>query len=231
MLALVSRYFDTIANARTTAQVEAVLGELSHELGFRSGFLIEYGPEMSAARQVLDSAHDREGWWVRYLSLGLRDPIRQLQDMLASGPLIRMDESRFVSESDPMLIFVRQIDMVDCTLVPVSHDGQFVGLGGFSGKPELLDRQEAALPLIVYSLFAQIRSIRSQDNNRTGERLTPREREVMALSADGLTSQQIAAELGMSPRTVNQHVDNVSVKLGTKNRTHTVAEVIRHKLL
>ena len=42
---------------------------------------------------------------------------------------------------------------------------------------------------------------------------------------------EIAERLGMSARTVNQHVDNVADKLGTKNRTHTIAEVIRHGLL
>lgn len=40
--------------------------------------------------------------------------------------------------------------------------------------------------------------------------LTPREKEVIALSADGLTSVEIAERLGMSARTVNQHVDNVA---------------------
>ena len=53
----------------------------------------------------------------------------------------------------------------------------------------------------------------------------------MALSSEGLTSLEIAEQLGMSARTVNQHVDNVAAKLGTKNRAHTVAEVIRHRLL
>ncbi|KKC37472.1 hypothetical protein WH87_11925 [Devosia epidermidihirudinis] len=61
--------------------------------------------------------------------------------------------------------------------------------------------------------------------------LTPREREVLGLSAKGLTSQEVAERLGMSPRTVNHHVDNVAIKLGTRNRVHTVAEAIRRDLL
>jgi DNA-binding CsgD family transcriptional regulator len=35
----------------------------------------------------------------------------------------------------------------------------------------------------------------------------------------------------MSARTVNQHVDNVADKLGTRNRAHTVAEIVRRGLL
>ena len=52
----------------------------------------------------------------------------------------------------------------------------------------------------------------------------------MTLCAEGLTSDEIAMRLEMSARTVNQHTDNVASKLGTKNRTHTVAEVIRRGL-
>ena len=63
------------------------------------------------------------------------------------------------------------------------------------------------------------------------EPLTPREKEVITLSAEGHTSEDIAERLGMAARTVNQHVDNVARKLGTKNRTHTVAEAIRRNML
>ena len=52
----------------------------------------------------------------------------------------------------------------------------------------------------------------------------------MALSALGLTSQ-IARQLAISALTVNQQVDNVAGKLGTRNRAHTVAELIRRGML
>ena len=53
----------------------------------------------------------------------------------------------------------------------------------------------------------------------------------MALSSEGLTSLEIAEQLCMSARTVNQRVDNVAAKLGTKNRAQTAAEAIWHRLL
>ena len=46
-----------------------------------------------------------------------------------------------------------------------------------------------------------------------------------------MTSQEMADRLGLSSRTVNQHLDNVADKLGTKNRVHTVAEAIRRDIL
>jgi DNA-binding CsgD family transcriptional regulator len=53
--------------------------------------------------------------------------------------------------------------------------------------------------------------------------LTPREREVAALVADGRTNAQIAAQLQLSERTVEKHVSNVLSKLELSSRTGVVA--------
>ena len=49
--------------------------------------------------------------------------------------------------------------------------------------------------------------------------LTPREREVWALVAAGLTNPKIAERLGLSDNTVKFHVQHLFSKLGVKNRT------------
>ncbi|WP_326584611.1 LuxR C-terminal-related transcriptional regulator [Streptomyces sp. NBC_00481] len=48
--------------------------------------------------------------------------------------------------------------------------------------------------------------------------LTPREREVAALIAEGMSNRQIASALGRSPRTVHGHVENILAKLGFGSR-------------
>jgi DNA-binding NarL/FixJ family response regulator len=55
-----------------------------------------------------------------------------------------------------------------------------------------------------------------------GLSLTPREREVLEALARGLGNKQIAAELGVSERTVKFHVSSLFVKLGAGNRTEAV---------
>jgi LuxR family transcriptional regulator, quorum-sensing system regulator BjaR1 len=108
------------------------------------------------------------------------------------------------------------------------------GLVSFSGHPEVSKRDEVAMQLLSYALFSQLRAPVVRVNRMAGEdrpKLTPREKDVMRLSASGLTSVEIAKELGMAARTVNQHVDNVALKLGTKNRTHTIAEIVRNDML
>jgi DNA-binding NarL/FixJ family response regulator len=49
--------------------------------------------------------------------------------------------------------------------------------------------------------------------------LSDREREVLALIADGMTNRQIANRLVVSPRTAEAHVRKILRKLGVKNRT------------
>ena len=52
--------------------------------------------------------------------------------------------------------------------------------------------------------------------------LTGREREVMALVADGLTNDEIAGRLYLSPATVRTHVSRTMIKLGARDRTQLV---------
>ncbi len=52
--------------------------------------------------------------------------------------------------------------------------------------------------------------------------LTARERDVVALAAQGLANKAIARELGISPRTVEGHLNHVFDKLGTTSRTELV---------
>jgi DNA-binding CsgD family transcriptional regulator len=54
-------------------------------------------------------------------------------------------------------------------------------------------------------------------------RLTPREREIVALIAAGLSNRAIAAELVISPATAARHVANILGKLGFTSRAQIAA--------
>ena len=53
--------------------------------------------------------------------------------------------------------------------------------------------------------------------------MTGREREVLALLANGLRDRQIATRLGVSENTVRTHAWHLLVKLGASSRAHAVA--------
>jgi DNA-binding CsgD family transcriptional regulator/tetratricopeptide (TPR) repeat protein len=60
--------------------------------------------------------------------------------------------------------------------------------------------------------------------------LTPREREVVRLLAEGLTNTQLAERLFISPRTAAVHVSNILAKLGMSSRTEVAAWAVRSEL-
>jgi DNA-binding CsgD family transcriptional regulator len=53
--------------------------------------------------------------------------------------------------------------------------------------------------------------------------LTPRETEVLSWIAKGKTNRDVADILGMSPRTVNKHLEHVFEKLGVETRAAAAA--------
>jgi DNA-binding NarL/FixJ family response regulator len=68
---------------------------------------------------------------------------------------------------------------------------------------------------------------RGEKSDTTGppnpmERLTEREYEVVRLVVRGMTNKAIARQLGISPRTVEGHLNHVFEKLGTASRTELV---------
>ena len=62
-------------------------------------------------------------------------------------------------------------------------------------------------------------------------RLSDRQRSVLELIADGLTSEEIGEQLGMSPRTVKAHSDVLRRKLGVRYRRLLGAEARRRGLI
>jgi two-component system, NarL family, response regulator NreC len=63
------------------------------------------------------------------------------------------------------------------------------------------------------------------------ETLTPREREVLHLTADGLKSAEIAAQLSISPRTVEMHRANYMRKLHLKTHNDLIRFALQRGIL
>jgi DNA-binding CsgD family transcriptional regulator len=62
---------------------------------------------------------------------------------------------------------------------------------------------------------------------QAGPALTAREREVRALVAEGLSNQEIAGRLGVSPRTVAVHLSRLLAKTGCASRTELAVQLLR----
>jgi non-specific serine/threonine protein kinase len=90
----------------------------------------------------------------------------------------------------------------------------------------------AALPLdaIIVEAVAEAGQEAGGADRGSEARLTPREREILGLLANGLSDRQIAESLSISHRTVGFHITNLLAKLGVKSRTAAAAYAIRHGL-
>lgn len=215
-----------MSSAKTDGEIETMLDELSRELGYRSAFMLDFPSDPEAPIRLWDSEPKRAQWWRKHTEGGSESISRSLAEALVDDGIhqlrIKPDDERF-----PV---AKVYDFDNTTVVPVTFDHKTKGVVGLAGEVDDLGEVALSLQIVCYALLMQARTIKSGVVS-TGVALTPREREVVKLTAKGLTSEKIADELGMSPRTVNQHIDNVGVKLQTRNRVHTVAEALRRHLV
>lgn len=72
-------------------------------------------------------------------------------------------------------------------------------------------------------LLEEIAVAEPRANHIADYNLTPREADVLAWLSKGKTNRDIADILGMSPRTVNKHLEHVFVKLGVETRSAAAA--------
>jgi DNA-binding NarL/FixJ family response regulator len=63
------------------------------------------------------------------------------------------------------------------------------------------------------------------------ESLSPREREILRLLANGRSNTDIAAQLFLSEGTVRNYVSGIFVKLGVTDRTQAAVIALRHGLV
>ena len=61
--------------------------------------------------------------------------------------------------------------------------------------------------------------------------LTKREKEVFTLLVSNKTTKEIAEYLGISEKTVRNHISNTMQKLGVKGRSQAVVELLRMKII
>jgi DNA-binding NarL/FixJ family response regulator len=104
-----------------------------------------------------------------------------------------------------------------------------------SGATALLSKPWSSLELVNAILDAGRSAAHGQHSslsqgfasrNSIGLRLTEREREILTLIAEGITSREMAKALGVTTNTVSRHVATIMAKLGTNNRDAAIAAAV-----
>ena len=82
----------------------------------------------------------------------------------------------------------------------------------------------------IEATAAQVLLQASRKPDKVGDDLTERERQVLALIAEGQTNKEIARQLSLSHGTVRVYVSQVLAKLGVGNRTEAARWALEHQL-
>ncbi len=86
-------------------------------------------------------------------------------------------------------------------------------------------------PELTVDLLQRRQAGRALERDEAVERLSEREREVMALVGKGLTNQEIGEELFISLGTVKSHLTHIQQELGTRNRVQIAVRAWRCGLI
>jgi LuxR family quorum sensing-dependent transcriptional regulator len=143
-------------------------------------------------------------------------------------------EAPFDADDEPRAAEVmnraRDFNMSRGFIVPVHGDGTHnacVSVGGT--HLDLNRRSKPALHLMAMYGFERVRRLLAPAH--AAPRLTPREREVLAWAGQGKSAWETGEILGISQRTVEEHLAAATRKLGAVNRTRAVAIAIRDRII
>jgi len=87
-------------------------------------------------------------------------------------------------------------------------------------------------PIVAGALVQDyLRRVNAGTERESYDGLTPRQREVLTLIAEGLSNQDIGSRLRISVRTVERHRENIMDRLNLHNRTDLVKYALRKGLI
>jgi DNA-binding CsgD family transcriptional regulator len=145
----------------------------------------------------------------------VRERALQLQHVLCGG-----------IESAVHVLPPRPPEIASALYVPL------VALGGVVGVTYIASRRAEAFSEADAAMMADLAAhaggaFQRLDAAVRGVRATPRQSQVLSLIAAGLSDKEIAARLGMSPRTVRTHLERILRQHGLSSRTEAATAWLR----
>jgi DNA-binding CsgD family transcriptional regulator len=243
-LALVARLQPAARDARTFAReaVLALTGFVASELTTLSECDLITGrrrvvglPGVRLGERDIEcfDRHFFEHPLVRYHGLDGGRVTRRISDSLS-----RSEFRRTAIYAD----YYQRVGLEHTVAVPLSIDGRMLvslvlNRRGLDFSERDCERLEVLRPHLAFlyrqasrhdaaSWLAEAAPPAPAPVNAGTEALTPRENEVLRWLAHGKTDAEIAALLGLSPRTVQKHLEHVYTKLGVETRTAAVMRAL-----
>ena len=151
---------------------------------------------------------------------------------LASRPTLV--ESLLQDLADTKVILLAQDTDIDLLLLAI-RSGALGVVGKKSGTQTVLRAVQAVLDgegvvprAMLPELFRRLIDLGDRASDTPLSRLSPREREVLALLGRGWSNEAIGGLLFISPHTVRTHIQNILVKLGVHSRLAATTFAMEH---
>lgn len=175
----------------------------------------------------------RDGQEALDLCFSLRPDV-VLMDMRLSDDTDGIDITRDIRSQCPQTQVIILSTFHDKELVQGAMKAGAIGylIKGVSGEEltSAIRNAHAGKPVLgVEALEDLVDS--SHTNVPTDFQLTPREEEVLAMLANGLSNPDIAAQLHLSVAAIKYHVSNIFSKLAVSNRTEAATFALEHNIV
>jgi DNA-binding NarL/FixJ family response regulator len=177
-----------------------------------------------AGHHVVGSADDAEAGGALILR---RRPDVALVDLALPG-MSGAELTRSLLKEDPDLRIVLYTGAADERQLLDALDAGAAGFALKSGDPEELEDAIRTVAAGGDYIDPRLTPLLAKGGNGKTKTLSPREREIMGLLSKGLSGEEVASQLYLSPETVRTHVRNAMGKLGAATRAHAVALALQH---
>lgn len=208
-------------------------------------------PELRAALLAMVRAHWGAGSraladvWMPGAKADVRDAFAALQRAAASPEMAAAGlEAMYATDlrdvlpdvAAPALVLHRRDDRAvpfgqARDLAALLGDAQLVTLEGAMHPPWLGDRRAVLRAITGFLTAGEASAEPVPPPAVADETLSPREREVLRLVAEGLSDADIAQRLVVSPHTVHRHMANIRAKLRQPSRAAAAAHAARHGMI
>lgn len=230
-----------LASARSVGELESIATGFAHSIGCEHfSYLVTRPPRgRIACKNALISSY-APGWKARYIerSYQFYDPVVSIAKKARIPYFWGQRGFLRAYEKAERYVFheAAEFGIREGYSVPVA--GPDFDTAIFSvvvdGRNEISHVVKGELgELQIFAAKFHDAAVRLEDREDTQDtiELTTREKEVLSWTAEGYSSDEVGARLGLSASAVNYHITNCCRKLGAGNKIQAVALAIRMNLL
>ncbi len=135
-------------------------------------------------------------------------------------------------ESDAYFAAARSLGRGAALIVPIHGPFGYHGIAVFAGPTlSISPATRAGLHLLAIYAHNRMLELYAGGSHTTEPQLTPREIEVLRHARNGLSDDAVAAQTGITVRTVRFHFENARKRLGAKTRAEALLLAANHHLL